>query len=322
LQNLIACGRNHGDETEPKVQKTYSRFSISLTTALLACVVLPCAVLAAPLEGQVNDRQPAQSEQKVYRQTGMAGSLETSLAHPDRLPAVMPQFHIGADLSEADRQRFQCRPQWFRLPAWLAGKWHCDENTDEIKTADFRKSSKQVELAARRIEDRTVLMGHQQDLTRQIWHFICVPFLALFEYEKKDMFVMIPLEVSMQQFPNSTPWRAVLNEKFLAVELQDKPKDSSAPTSDNAKEIANITQHDVLVSYSYADKTKIGIDVSEKVYDDKGMAMLEKSTSHRYTRQDEFQPSNQLEDVDLTKLFTEFLQGNGMADRIPKTINK
>jgi hypothetical protein len=273
---------------------------------------------AAPLEGSVNDRQPAESDQKVYRQTGMSGSLESSLAHPVRLAAVMAQFHMGADFSETDRKRFQCHPQWFRLPAWLAGKWHCDESTDEIKTTDFKKSSNQVELAARRMEELTVLMGHQQDLTKQIWHFICVPFLALFDYEPKELFVMIPLEVSMQQFPDSTPWRTILNERFLAVELKEKPADPSNPVTVYIKQIANITQHDVIISYACIDKTKIGIDISEKVYDDKGAAVLEKSTTHKYTRESEFSPSNQLEGVDLYKLFSEFLQGNGMADRIPK----
>jgi hypothetical protein len=198
------------------------RFSINclLLATFIAAQAQVIPIQAAPLEGNVNERQPAQSDQKVYRQTGMSGSLESSLTHPDRLSAVIAQFHAGADFSEADRQRFQCHPQWFRLPPWLAGKWHCDEPTDEIKTTNFQKSSNQVELAARRIEDRSVLMGHQQDLTRQIWHFICVPFLALIDYEPKDLFVMIPLEVSMQQFPNSTPWRTILNEKFLAVELK------------------------------------------------------------------------------------------------------
>ncbi len=291
----------------------------------LILVVLPMFAVvklqaqAAPLEGNVNERQPTESDQKVSRQTGMSGSLEASLAHPDRLSAVMAQFHTGAELSEADHQRFQCHPQWFRLPNWLAGKWHCDESTDEIKTTDFKKSSNRVELAARRKEELTVPMGHQQDLTKQIWHFICVPFLALFDYEPKDLFVMIPLEVSMQQFPNSTPWRAILNEKFLAVELKEKPADPSNPITVDTKQIANITQHDVIISYAYTGKANIGIDISEKVYDDKGQPVLEKSTSHKYTRESEFSPSNELEGVDLFKLFTEFLQSNGMADRIPRT---
>jgi hypothetical protein len=295
----------------------------NLSLTILALTILTSMqVQAAPLEGNVNDRQPAESDQKVYRQTGMSGSLEASLAHPDRLPAVMAQFRAGADFSEADRQRFQCHPQWFRLPAWLAGKWHCDESTDELKTTDFKKSSNQVELAARRVEERTVSMGHQQDLTKQIWHFICVPFLALVDYEPKELFVMIPIEVSMQQFPNSTPWRAILNEKFLAVELKEKPADPSNPVTVKAKQIANITQHDVVISYACTGKTTIGIDISEKVYDDKGMPMLEKSTTHKYTRESEFSPSNQLEGVDLFKLFTEFLQGNGMADRVPGIFKK
>jgi hypothetical protein len=296
------------------------RFSINclLLATFIAAQAQVIPIQAAPLEGNVNERQPAQSDQKVYRQTGMSGSLESSLAHPDRLSAVIAQFHAGADFSEADRQRFQCHPQWFRLPPWLAGKWHCDEPTDEIKTTNFQKSSNQVELAARRIEDRSVLMGHQQDLTRQIWHFICVPFLALIDYEPKDLFVMIPLEVSMQQFPNSTPWRTILNEKFLAVELKEKPTDPSNPLAESTKQIANVTQHDVVISYAGTSKTTIGIDISEKVYDDKGTALLEKSTTHKYTRESEFSPSNQIEGVDLFKLFTEFLQGNGMADRIPK----
>ncbi|HEY9715206.1 MAG TPA: hypothetical protein V6C72_17175, partial [Chroococcales cyanobacterium] len=103
--------------------------------------------------------------------------LQAQVEHSEKLQAVKAELAPGQIFDRANLPNFPdsaVANQWFRIPDWLAGKWHKDSQTDYYRL-DFKTN--QVDTTTRVEEAKSDgTWGTQIDPESRIWQFNPAPY--------------------------------------------------------------------------------------------------------------------------------------------------
>jgi hypothetical protein len=284
---------------------------ISLLIALLCCGIAGSAFHSACSQ-KPNTKKPQPpvlgkgtkhyDQLKAERPVTGGGKSDTTLAA--RFTPVAAYLRGGVSFSAAARAHFQnLQPAnvWFKIPAWLAGKWEFfkAETTSytDLKTGKTNSHPEDSNTEA------TSVWGWQRDKNGEIW-----------EYENS------PHATESQTDQMMTYYVRHENEPISSSQTKLVCKMIYTYSSINASTrlISKTYQSEDMVSYVQEEQDRLRRDVSSKIFDQDGNPIA-LSTSYSIAKRIlPFVPINSANGHnDMSTLFRDYLKNHGLPDLIP-----
>lgn len=180
---------------------------------------------------------------------------------------------------------------WYKVPAWLAGTWHKDTQTDFYR---YEYASRLSDTNTRVIPARSDgIWGTQQDDTGQIWQYDPVPFVTTVDGGEQYIVQLVrssePVEITDQQ----------LVRRSLETQIKvDKA----------TQRILSVETGEQITTYVPEDDGLIKRETSAKVFDRSGMPLLLGKSFAYERRIAPFIPRPVFEGKDIQTLFKQFIQ--------------
>ncbi len=255
------------------------------------------AILGATI---VSSIIPAQAQDATAATARTSKPLQGGIEHDERLPAVSPQFNIGATIDPTALMSETPNNEWFQIPDWFAGTWHADEQT-RLSAHDFE--SEQTDNTPMKIkESSSTVYGTQRDKKGQIWNYIKVP-----RTEKQVLAhgAIAYDQATREDALQSDSTQVIL--KYLYDQLTVSKKD----------QIESVIQIQAINTYSPLQDGLVRMRASMKSFDADGEPHILQIGEKILKRTAPFQVVDKDGDLDLKKLFVEYLTKTGRQDLIP-----
>ena len=213
--------------------------------------------------------------------------------HSERMPPVSPSLAPGEQLDRSALPSVKAGVSvnhWYKVPNWLAGRWHKDTQTDYYR---YNYATHQTDVTTRVEEAKSDgIWGTQIDDQGQIWQFDTAPFVTSVDAGDQTVLQIVktsePVEVSDSHFVRRTVDTQVRIDKATNT-------------------ISSVETGEQFSSYLPESEGLIKRESSSKVFDRFGQAVvLGKSFSYEQ-KTEAFVPQNFYQGQDLRPLFKQFI---------------
>ncbi|CAN5602178.1 hypothetical protein BH10CYA1_BH10CYA1_11490 [soil metagenome] len=227
-------------------------------------------------------------------------TLQAEVNHDETLPRVPEQYQIGNQLDTAKLQAEMPDNTWFPIPNWLAGSWH-----SESKLIDYVQDCKTgASMAPHMVvkEVGSTIHGHQRDKSGRIWEFIQIPHLR---------------KIGLA---NGTAYVRAVKEDVIATDLSAvivKVLSNQITVSEKNQQIVASNQVQQIGTYTPLDDGLVQLSASVRNFDNDGAAIQLQKQSLTMKRSAPYADMDNLDGLDLKKLFSEYLTKTGRPDLLP-----
>jgi len=225
--------------------------------------------------------------------------LQGQVQLDEQLPPASPNFGVGNKLDSQELESLTPGNIWHMIPKWMAGKWHSDEEITSF-THDYR-TGKDIKLSRHYKSVKDVNHGEQRDKNGQIWSFGDVPSTS--KIETADGMTYCVISQLERGLPNEPTY--VSKSRFDEIQLNKKGK------------ILRSAQCEALQTFEQIDDGMLNAHSVLKVFDKLGNPMLLEETDYILKRTAPYQDVDKKGELDLKKLFVEFLKQTGQEALIP-----
>jgi len=219
--------------------------------------------------------------------------LKGQIEHSDKLEPVNQALAPGAVF---DLENLGPLPdptianRWYKVPAWLAGSWHKDSQTDYYRYDFVTKATDITTHVAEARSDGK--WGTQQDPQGQVWQFDPAPFVSKVDAGE---------ELVVQLVSHSDPIESG-DQQFIRRSI-----DTQVRVDKQTNVIRSVQCGEQITSYLPESDGLVKRESSSKVFDRFGQPMvLGKSFSYE-KRIAPFAAQNEYQGKDLRELFQQFL---------------
>lgn len=219
--------------------------------------------------------------------------LMGEIDHSDTLQPLDPSLTVGEIFSPSKLPTIDAAPanKWYRIPAWLAGTWHKDSQTDFYRY-NFKTNATDTTTRTEPAK-ATGTWGTQQDDKGTIWQFDPAPFTAT--VDSGDDFVV-------QMVRTSEPVD-VTDRKFVRRSIDTQIRVSKANGV-----IKSVESGEQITTYRPEGEGLIKRETSAKVFNPEGQPILLGKSFAYENRVNSFSPQDTYKGKDMKKLFQEFLK--------------
>lgn len=196
--------------------------------------------------------------------------LQGTIEHSDRLDPL-DRYQVGATFDEEQLPaNSSCEGNWWRVPSWLAGRWHKKSKLQVLSYTDLQTNQpiptpKTVKVQYPEAE----VLGHQTDRKGSVWTFVPLPCVGR-TYSGPHMNVNIYHSFDLvEEKKNSMTVRLFLVTLMVSRETN---------------KIVSICQRESLQTWTLQDDDHVEILDSVKFFDKDGVPLATKqllSQSHR-----------------------------------------
>lgn len=252
---------------------------------ILGCMLL-VSVASADAQGMQRPNAPLQAE----------------INHDEALPRVPEQYQIGNQLDTTQLQAITPDNNWFPIPNWLAGSWH-----SETKLVDYVQDCKTGATMSPHVvvkEVGTAVHGHQRDKTGRVWEFIQIPHMR---------------KVGLA---NGTAYIRAVKEDVIATDPSAvivKVLSNQITVSDKNQQIVASNQVQQIGTYTPLDDGLVQLSASVRNFDNDGAALQWQKQSLTMQRTAAYADMDNLDGLDLKRLFSEYLTKTGRPDLLPSS---
>jgi hypothetical protein len=226
--------------------------------------------------------------------------LSGGVVHDEVLPGLPDQYHAGNQFDQSSLEAIQPNNIWFQIPDWFTGKWHAETKTIDYVEDCETGASESPHLVVKEAED--VTHGYQRDKQGRIWEFIRVP-----RWQKARL-------------AHGTGYMRAIREDVLqsdASQVVLKILNNQMDVDDKKQTILASNQVQQIGTYTPVEEGLIKLDASLKNFDSNGQPIQLQRQSALMKRVAPFQSIDNLDGLDLKKLFAEYLTSIGRQELIP-----
>lgn len=227
-------------------------------------------------------------------------TIQGGVSHDVKLPGLPDEFHVGKKFDETNLQALTPANYWMPIPEWYAGKWH-----SEFKTVEYGEDLKSGLSTS---EQQTVkevadtVHGHQRDKKGQIWEFLRIPRWQKVETPLGTGYLRALAEDIIENSPSQITLKVLNNQ--MTVDNQ-------------TLRIVNSNQVQQIGTFIPVEDGLMKLEASLKNFDEHGSPLLLVRMSKLIKRVGPYEEIDNLDGLDLKKLFAEYLRNNGKADLVP-----
>lgn len=196
--------------------------------------------------------------------------LEGKIEHSDKLDPL-DRYQVGTEFDESLLPtNTDCSGNWWRVPDWLAGKWHKKGKLHILEYTDLQRNEPIPSPRTVKVHypDAEVL-GHQTDRNGRVWTFVPLPCVGR-TYSGPHMNVNIYHSFDLlEEKQNSMTVRLFLVTLMVSRETN---------------KVVSICQRESLQTWTLVDDHHVSILDSTKFFDKDGVPLATKqllSYSHR-----------------------------------------
>jgi hypothetical protein len=219
--------------------------------------------------------------------------LQAQVEHSERLQPVSNALAPG---EVYDPRNLPTLPDssaanhWYKVPRWLAGKWHKDSQTDYYR---YDYTAKQTDTTTRVTEARgDGIWGTQIDDQGQIWQFNPAPFVTTLDGGDQTVVQIVTISEPVED----------TDQYFVRRSVDTQIKVDKA-----SNVIKAVESGEQITAYVAEENGLIKRESSSKVFDRFGQPLvLGKSFSYE-KRIADFAPQDNYQGKDLRAMFQEFL---------------
>lgn len=233
-----------------------------------------------------------------------AETLQIGIEHSEYMPPVSSQGQSLPTYNAGVSQRVAPRPQepiieWFQMPRAMAGKW-TKQGDITVDVTDLRTGmARQVGSWTENV--MTVTMGHQMDRTGNVWHVNIIPTERdSFSNGKAVRFVTV-----QQACEKSTPSMLCTRTHYIITE-----------TYGGSGQVADMFQQESLNQYTILPTGELQNFSSNRVFTYSGQAVRDGTLQSKFRRVSAFQPTAELNGVDLASALNRYLIALGRTDLV------
>jgi hypothetical protein len=219
--------------------------------------------------------------------------LVGEIDHSETLQPLDPSLTVGEVFAPSKLPSIDALPanKWYRIPAWLAGTWHKDSQTDYYR---YTYKTNTTDTTTRTEPAKaTGTWGTQQDDKGTIWQFDPAPFTAT--VDSGDDFVV-------QMVRTSEPID-VSDRRFVRRSIDTQIRVSKADGV-----IKSVESGEQITTYRPEGDGLIKRETSAKVFDPQGQPVLLGKSFAYENRVSPFVPQDVYKGKDMKKLFLDFLK--------------
>ena len=219
--------------------------------------------------------------------------LQAQVEHSEKMPPIAPSLAPGEQLDRSSLPSVTAGVSvnhWYKVPSWLAGRWHKDTQTDYYR---FNYATRQTDVTTRVEEAKSDgIWGTQIDDQGQIWQFDTAPFMTSVDAGAQTVLQIVktsePVELSDTHFVRRTV-------------------DTQVRIDKETNTISSVETGEQFSSYIPESDGLIKRESSSKVFDRFGQpVVLGKSFSYEQ-KTEAFVPQNFYQGQDLRPLFKQFI---------------
>jgi hypothetical protein len=225
--------------------------------------------------------------------------LQGGVELDERLPALSPEYQVGTKLDVDALTALTPDNMWFPIPKWLAGQLHSENAT--ITSVHFYKTGQTENVHVVRKEIADVLYGSQTDKTGQIWEFIKIPRMQKVAVNGGTAYLRALREDVLNSDDTSVTLKIFSNQ--LTVNKKDK-----IIASEQVQQINH---------YQPLEDGVIQLESSLKNFDADGNPEQLQHGQKLIKRIGPYQQRDSDGNLDLKKLFIEFMTKTGRTDLLP-----
>jgi hypothetical protein len=222
-----------------------------------------------------------------------ARTLYGEVNHAETVAPVEKNLQPG-DIFSRDKIPTRSSDQssdWYRIPAWLAGLWHKETQTDYFLYNYLTSQTDKTERE--RIARSDGRWGTQKDSQENIWQYEPVPYAEMIDAGDETVVQIVrscePIEVS----------DTIFGKRSLDTQLRVDKATGQIKSVETGEEITYMTPESAVL---------LKRRTSSKVFDKDGKpVLLGKSFSYE-NRLSEFEPQNTYHGKDVRLLFSQFLK--------------
>lgn len=248
--------------------------------AILILVGLYC-VFGVPCEGRL-----------------LTGEIE----HADVVPPIEGKLRPGDifDRGNLPAKTGRGVNDWYRIPSWLAGRWHKEVQTDYYRFNYLTNDTDTSTRVHKASSDGT--WGTQKDNQGNIWQFDPAPYSDVVDAGDETVVQIVrlcePIESTVDRFV----------KRSIDTQLRVDKATGKIKSVETGEQITVITpQSDVLIKR----------ETSSKVFDHTGKPLLKGKSFAYENRLAPFTPQNFYRGQDMRQLFQEFLKLSGITAFLP-----
>jgi len=289
--------------------------SISIFGALVATVLIAFPSHAIQLFGDVQhaDALPEPSEQMkavVHRK-----DVQLLQQRPTLAPQVPMQGIVSgaaplqgeasgrAPLQGAVATLDRPAIEWFRIPRWMAGRWH--------KKGDLTLSV--TDLATGRTgvpnvwteNEMSVHWGHQFDRAGNVWHANFIPS----ERDGNSENELVRFVAVAQKCEVSTPEQLVTRTHYMVTK-----------SLDGSNQVVDMFQQETLNAYISLETGELDNKSSNKMFHMNGQSYRVGILQSRFGKIAEFVPTNIDRGIDMRQSLADYLHAHQLDDLIPQQV--
>jgi hypothetical protein len=207
--------------------------------------------------------------------------LQGSIEHSDVLQPL-DTFKVGADFdSSLLPTNESCEGNWWRVPNWLAGKWHKNGKLKVLSFIDVQ--TKAPVPTKKRIHvnypDNEVL-GHQTDTSGQVWTFVPLPCVGR-TYSGDQINVNIYHSFDLVDEKQDS----ITVRLFLVTLIVNK----------DSNKVISVCQRESLQTWTALDDDTVSILDSTKFFDRDGVPLAEKKILSQSQKCGDYCPVNYID---------------------------
>jgi len=217
--------------------------------------------------------------------------LEGKVEHSEALPPVQEDFSVGKTFDPTlYAQKPRLAYHFYRIPAWLAGKWQMTETIQTAKLDIKRgKIDRHRKVSAFQTTDT---FGDAIDSNGRIWQFDRTPFSYRTDHGDTVLFT----RTKSLEPTETAPYQVTLNTLMENIKV-DKA----------TGKIVAAWESENLQTYTPKGESQIHVQTSQKDFNERGEASQLIEGFANEERLEEFRPSR---DPNLEAALKQFLQSN------------
>lgn len=219
--------------------------------------------------------------------------LRAEIEHSEHLEAVPAALTPGQEYDSRNLPLMQGTAnvnRWYRVPAWLAGTWHKDSQTDFFRY-DYRTDKTDTTTRVQEAKSDGI-WGTQKDGYDNVWQFDPAPFVTSVDGGEQMVVQLVRVSEPLENSDTAFVRRSI---------------DTQIRVDKATNVIKGVESGEQITTYSLERDGLIKRETSAKVFDREGQPLvLGKSFSYEQ-RTAPFAPQNYYLGKDMRELFQQFL---------------
>lgn len=253
---------------------------------------------------QAGSQAGGDRSQRMARSSS-AVTLKGQVQHTDKLAPTNEELRPGSDFRPASLPSIRETSEWYRVPKWFAGTFKIDESV-VVKSYEYI-SGKTTFLNQKLNPSGQETRGYQRDARSDIWHLSTTSGTSRSEDAAHILYNIVhwygPEEIGEE--------RVVMRILATTVVVGRK-----------SGKIEGLFRREDIKTYVPLKPGVVSVSYTSKSFNPEGIPLDLQTGFSVHKQIAEFQPVKQLGETDVSELFRQFLEANGLSQLVPASIRK